>query len=390
MRSRRSLSAAALVAAAGAALALVVSLAGCGPDVTAGKAELPPIPAGSDAPVYVVVNDVTKHGASVSAARTEAFDAVVRAAWERGAGLVLVTAGSTPQSVRTVFSTVAVAEDVNAEFTKRRQANVTAAVRDMFRSSDAEQTGGSADLLAALREVQAQLRSVGNGEYQVLVMSSGLLRRPIDVKEQPQFLTDPAATAEALADAARLPDLQGWSVAFQDPGEDPSDRAQALAALWWHIVKTAGGRLTGYQQTVAGWPLPAMEEPSPPAIVRVPTTGDRVVLSVSDRVLFDVDESTLRADAAPVISELADLLLTRYPEAPATITGFTDSTGSAAYNLGLSRDRAAAVAAALVGEGVSGSRLTVSGRGASDFVASNDTVAGRAANRRTEIALALE
>ncbi len=296
---RRWRSTAAALVLVTAALALAVSVAGCGPDVQASQAsqaKLPAIPAGLEAPVYVVINDVTPHDASVSAAREEAFDAVVRAAWEQGAGLVLVTAGSDASSIRTVFSTRAVADDVNADFTARRQANVTRTLTDLFQSSDAKQTdGGSLDVLAALREVQAQLRSVGNGEYQVLVMSSGLLRRPIDVKAQPQFLADPAATAEALDEAARLPDLQGWSVAFQDAGDVPADQSQALAALWWHIVSAAGGQLTGFQQTVSAWPLPALEEPRAPAVVRVPSAADKVVVSVSDRVLFDVDEAMLRS-----------------------------------------------------------------------------------------------
>jgi outer membrane protein OmpA-like peptidoglycan-associated protein len=372
------------------ALALAGGLTGCGPDLKTSNAELQPIPADLDAPVYVVVNDVTTHDASVSAARTEAFGALLRAAWERRAGVVLVTVGSASGSVHTVFSTVAVADDVNADFTARRQANATRTMKDLFRASDRRQTGGAADVLGAVREVQAQLRSVGNGDYQLLVMSSGLLRRPIDVKAQPQFLADPAATAAELADAARLPDLQGWSLAFLDAGDAPGDQSQALAALWWHIARAAHGQLTGFQQTVVNWPLPAMSEPRPPVLVRVPAAADKVVVSVADRVLFDVDESALRPDAAAAISQLASLLQKDYPEAPATITGYTDSTGGDEYNVRLSRARAAAVAAALVDEGVSGARLTVAGLGASDFVASNATAAGRAANRRTEISLQLQ
>lgn len=392
MRSKRWFPAALALLAAGA-FALVAGLAGCGPDVktaVAGAAKLPAMPSDLDAPVYVVIDDATEHGGGATAARAQAFDAVTQAAWERGAGLVLVTAGSTPESLRTVFSTVAVADDVNAEFTKRRQTAMTKTMTKLFRTADAKQSGGSLDVLAALREVQAQLRGVGNGEVQVLVMSSGDLRKPIDVKEQPQYLSDPAATAKALDEAARLPDLGGWKVAFLESGSDSADQSQALAALWWHVVSTAGGELTGYQQELAGWPLPAMAEPRAPSLVRLPTAADKVVVSVADRVLFDVDQAKLRADADPVIGQLADLLLGEYPEAPATITGFTDSTGSSAYNLDLSRRRAAAVASALVAEGVPSARLTVAGRGASGFVASNDTAAGRAANRRTEIALSLD
>jgi outer membrane protein OmpA-like peptidoglycan-associated protein len=107
-------------------------------------------------------------------------------------------------------------------------------------------------------------------------------------------------------------------------------------------------------------------------------------------VLFDYDKATLRRDAAAAVAKLVALLEHRYPGAPATITGYTDSSGAADYNLSLSHARAAAVAAALVARGISSERLSITGRGASDFIASNETVAGRQANRRVEITLSVE
>ena len=64
--------------------------------------------------------------------------------------------------------------------------------------------------------------------------------------------------------------------------------------------------------------------------------------------------------------------------------GYADSTGPAAYNLGLSERRAEAVRRALVEAGVEASRLSTHGYGASDPAASNDTMEGRAQNRRVE------
>lgn len=260
---------------------------------------------------------------------------------------------------------------------------------DLFRASDAEQTTGTANVVAALREVQTQLRSVGDGRFEALVMSSGQMRQPIDIVDQPQFLAAPAATAGELSAAGRLPDLQGWRVAFQSLGNASDQRTLALAALWWNIVKKTGAQLTGFQQAIISWPQPALAEPPAPGVVRVPAPAGKVVVRVSDRVLFAFDKATLRGDAGPVVAQIVQFL-DRYPSAPATITGYTDATGSADYNLRLSRERAAAVAAALAAEGVSKARLAVVGRGASDFVASNATAAGRQANRRVEIALSVD
>ena len=67
------------------------------------------------------------------------------------------------------------------------------------------------------------------------------------------------------------------------------------------------------------------------------------------------------------------------------IQGHTDNVGAAAANLTLSRERAAAVKAALVKAGIDEGRLTTSGFGDTQPVADNSTDEGRARNRRVEL-----
>jgi len=69
----------------------------------------------------------------------------------------------------------------------------------------------------------------------------------------------------------------------------------------------------------------------------------------------------------------------------AVIIGYTDSTGNADYNVGLSKRRADSVRDYLVSIGVPAEKLRTVGRGKSDPIASNDTAQGRAQNRRVEI-----
>jgi OOP family OmpA-OmpF porin len=66
------------------------------------------------------------------------------------------------------------------------------------------------------------------------------------------------------------------------------------------------------------------------------------------------------------------------------IKGYTDSTGSAAYNLKLSQRRAEAVKAYLVSKGITSANLTAKGYGKADPIASNNIAEGRALNRRVE------
>ncbi|MDR2902169.1 MAG: OmpA family protein [Lactobacillales bacterium] len=69
------------------------------------------------------------------------------------------------------------------------------------------------------------------------------------------------------------------------------------------------------------------------------------------------------------------------------VNGYTDNTGAHDYNVGLSQRRADSIAAFLVSKGVEKDRIVPRGHGATNFVASNDTAAGRAKNRRAEVVI---
>ncbi|HEX7970538.1 MAG TPA: OmpA family protein, partial [Stellaceae bacterium] len=112
-------------------------------------------------------------------------------------------------------------------------------------------------------------------------------------------------------------------------------------------------------------------------------TGQGLVLTLGD-ILFDTGRAELKPGAAPTIKRLADFLQ-RHPDRTVLIEGYTDSTGSTEINRWLSEERAQAVRAALIGQGMDPSRIQARGRGAADPVASNDTAAGRQQNRRVEI-----
>lgn len=118
--------------------------------------------------------------------------------------------------------------------------------------------------------------------------------------------------------------------------------------------------------------------------VDVRNTGQALVVTMPQDILFDVDSAVVRADLQRDLQTIAGSLLS-YPNSRIEVVGHTDNTGSAAYNLELSQRRANAVAAVLIRAGVPASRIIAYGRGEDQPVATNLTPEGRALNRRVEI-----
>lgn len=111
---------------------------------------------------------------------------------------------------------------------------------------------------------------------------------------------------------------------------------------------------------------------------------DTLRITFSDQVMFDTDSATLQPGFRDTLRKVA-AVLRDYPQSEALIIGHTDSRGSEAYNLDLSKRRAEAVRQALIAEGVPAERLRAEGRGEAEPRADNATEAGRQLNRRVEI-----
>ncbi len=110
-----------------------------------------------------------------------------------------------------------------------------------------------------------------------------------------------------------------------------------------------------------------------------------LVLTLGD-VLFDTGQASLKPGAARTTAALVTFL-NENPERNVLIEGYTDSVGSDESNLSLSQRRADAVRAALVGQGIAGSRIRTQGYGEAYPVADNSIPAGRQQNRRVEIVI---
>jgi len=113
-------------------------------------------------------------------------------------------------------------------------------------------------------------------------------------------------------------------------------------------------------------------------------TGDGIIVTMRDKILFDIDSAALKPQSAAGLDKIAGVL-NKYPKTMITVAGHTDNTGRADYNQKLSERRANAVKFALAERGVAGERVTAMGFGLDQPVASNATPEGRAENRRVEL-----
>ena len=120
--------------------------------------------------------------------------------------------------------------------------------------------------------------------------------------------------------------------------------------------------------------------------IMIQNTGDRLIVTLPQDILFAVDSTDLRGDLLQDIQALAQNLLA-YPYTNVRVIGHTDNNGAASYNQSLSVARANSVGRVLVRNDINPGRIIAIGRGEDEPVASNLTASGRTQNRRVEIVI---
>lgn len=101
-------------------------------------------------------------------------------------------------------------------------------------------------------------------------------------------------------------------------------------------------------------------------------------------IYFVSDSNELRPSETAKLDKVADTVSLQ-PEARLVLIGYTDSVGSSDYNLMVAESRASSIKFYLVAKGINPLQIAVVGKGARDFVATNDSEEGRRLNRRVEI-----
>jgi outer membrane protein OmpA-like peptidoglycan-associated protein len=145
------------------------------------------------------------------------------------------------------------------------------------------------------------------------------------------------------------------------------------------IGGVAGG-VVGYQMDKQ---IKELKEDTAGSGIDVTQEGDGILVNLPD-VTFAVDSTEISPSFQAALDNVAQSM-TKYPDSLIDVYGHTDSTGSDAYNLDLSKRRADSVARYLIMRGVSSARIQTQGMGKNYPVADNTTPEGRAKNRRVEI-----
>ena len=164
-------------------------------------------------------------------------------------------------------------------------------------------------------------------------------------------------------------------------GDDAVERRQR-ALIGAGVGALAGGAIGAYQDRQEA-ELRAELEGTGVSVTRI---GDNITLNMPGNITFATDSSDLSPAFFDVLNSVGKVL-TEFDQTVVEVAGHTDSTGSDAYNQGLSERRASSVATYLRGRGIMTDRLITIGMGESRPIDDNSTAAGRQANRRVEITL---
>lgn len=132
---------------------------------------------------------------------------------------------------------------------------------------------------------------------------------------------------------------------------------------------------------------PEKRDECPDALPDAKVDGDGCMLKnqivVLSNIGFELGSADIAAPSAPMLDRLVTSLETN-TGFNVEIAGHADSSGPASYNQDLSARRAAAVREYLIDQGIDAQRLSARGYGEEEPIASNDSLSGRAMNRRVE------
>ena len=237
---------------------------------------------------------------------------------------------------------------------------------------------------AAIKDADAAVRAAEQPEVnkELAAHRVYLADRKVDTAKalaETRFAEDQRAELTAQRDSARL-DARTHEA---DAAKGQAATARAEGAEQKAAADQARLEATTAQSAAASSEQQAAELQRQIDVLQAKPTDRGLVLTLGD-VLFTTGRADLKSGATGNLNKLV-AFLNQYPDRSVVIQGYTDSVGTEDYNQRLSERRADSVKSYLAGQGISSMRLSAAGKGLSDPVADNDSVAGRQQNRRVEV-----
>lgn len=257
-------------------------------------------------------------------------------------------------------------------FRATRKAQIAAVEADIYQARRARDEN-QALYITKSEESRATLKDqLANQERQIQESAQAVQQQ----KDEIQKMEDNLAAARAKGEMTEA-ELKAQQEELQAKQAALSERETKLAVLRTELSSERERRKELQERLAA-----AMEKLD--EFAKVDENADRMVITLSGEVLFEVGKSALMTSAKRKLDQVSEVLLAKR-DAQITVFGHTDSQGDEKMNMDLSQDRADSVKDYLVSQEIASDRIDSVGKGESEPIASNDTPEGRANNRRVEI-----
>ncbi|MDX8410208.1 MAG: OmpA family protein [Mariprofundales bacterium] len=194
---------------------------------------------------------------------------------------------------------------------------------------------------------------------------------------QPQNKTQEGGLAGAALGA-----IAGSIIGYQGDHSGGALRGALAGAAIGGAVGLGIGNYMDRQQQEFDHQLAAEQQSHQIEVERL--KNENLKITMNSEVSFAYNSADITPAFRTTLNKVSDVVA-RYPRTNIRVIGYTDSTGSAAYNQDLSQRRAQSVAWYLEERQVNPGRITIEGRGEASPRASNDSESGRQLNRRVEL-----
>jgi outer membrane protein OmpA-like peptidoglycan-associated protein len=281
--------------------------------------------------------------------------------------------------------------DANATIVAQRQADIIRRQSELeaYRHEVQEDASRRADIQ---RRHEAAISAAQQQRQQAEAQAQALRQQMEQAQQAAQQAAQAAQAAQQQTQQTQqqLQTLQQQSQQTQQQLQQQAQQSAAEAEKARQQAAASQSELERTRQELARRDTDARRkemEAELAKLAKTRTETNRFIVTLPG-IFFDTGKTQLKPGAKSTLAKIATQLKSD-PTIKISVEGHTDSMGKSEKNQELSQKRAEAVRDFLVSQGVAADRITAAGKGQSEPVATNKTVAGRQQNRRVELVLGM-